>query len=111
MELQNQLPSALAAYQRAQELLAPDTAETDRQAVAAKITEMQQKVAQLQQQQANLQTPTTPSVPEQPNLSEENTPDDFQEVLDGEQDEEQEQPQASPTPSPNDIVLPENVGI
>lgn len=103
---------ALASYQRAQSILPAETTEEDRQTLQQKISELQQVVAQLQQQQGqggseSIPTPGSPTVPEQPALAPEQTPEDFQQVVEngGAVDQTEE------GQNTGDIVLPEDVGI
>lgn len=108
LEQLNRPDLALASYQRAQTILPAETSEADRQALQQKISELQQLVSQLQQQQqgqgqaGSIPTPGAPSVPEQPALPPEQTPEDFNQVV------ENNNVEASGS---GNIVLPNDVGI
>lgn len=108
LEQLNRPDLALASYQQAQSILPPETTIEDRQALEQKISQLQQIVSQLQTQQgagadgATIPTPNSPSVPQQPQLPPEQTPNDFNQVI--------QNPNVEASGS-GDIVLPENVGI
>lgn len=104
LEQLNRPDLALASYQQAQSILPPETTEEDRAALTQKITELQAIVAQLQAQQqgGSIPTPGSPSVPAGPELAPEQTPEDFNQVV--------ENPNVEASDSGN-ILLPEDVGI
>jgi len=97
---------ALASYQKAQSILPTETTQEDRQALEQKIAELQQVVAQLQSQQraqgGAIPNPSNPSVPQEPELDPAQTPEDFSQVV--------ENPNVDASDSGN-ILLPEDVGI